>query len=487
MKIHLICCKTTDNAIGFDNKLLFQLKKDMQFFKKTTTDTSNPNLKNAVLMGRNTFLSIPKKYRPLENRINLIVSNNHYESIEEEAEKHSNTYVFNTIDQAIIYSFSNDAVENLYVIGGASLYNYFIENSLFDSMYLTDIITPKNIPSDTFFPTINIENYTIEHVASYIENDVKSLADGSIIPSLKFTINKYSNLIKNTIYKNDEELQYLNILADVLNNGDIRETRNATTISKFGVKMEFNITEYFPLLTTKKVYWKGIVHELLWFINSKTDSKELEKNNVKIWSGNSTRDYLDSIGLNHYDEGTCGPIYGFQWRHFNAEYKGPDEDYTNKGIDQLQNCIDLIKNDPTSRRIFMTAWNPCQLQEMALPPCHVSYQFYVRNGKYIDCQMYQRSGDLFLGVPFNIASTALLTYIIATKTNYIPGKIIIIIGDAHIYSNHIEQVKTQLLRKPYQFPCLKINKQDNIEDYTFDDFNITSYYPHPNIKAQMVA
>ena len=489
MKTHLITCKTSNNAIGFNNKLLFHLKKDMQFFKKMTTTTLDSNKLNAVLMGKNTFLSIPKNSFPLKDRINLIISNNNYDLINNNIKKcdYKNTYVFNTIDQAYYFCRNSSIVEDLFIIGGESIYNYFVKKNLMDTIYITDILNPTVNSGESFFPTIDIKDYTIENIVSGTEENVKFFPDNTIIDSVEFKINKYININKNNYSENLEEYQYLNILDDVLKNGEHRKTRNAETISKFGVRMEFNITDNFPLLTTKKVYWKGIVHELLWFIKARTNANELASNGVKIWNGNSSRDYLDSINLPHYEEGTCGPIYGFQWRHFNADYNGPNEDYTNKGIDQLKNCIDLIKNDPTSRRIFMTAWNPSQLNEMVLPPCHVSYQFYVRNNTFIDCQMYQRSGDLFLGVPFNIASTALLTYIIANNTGYKPGKIIIVIGDAHIYSNHIEQIKIQLSRKPYHFPFLGINKKELVENYEYDDFNLKSYCSHSSIKANMVS
>lgn len=291
--------------------------------------------------------------------------------------------------------------------------------------------------------------------------------------------------------ENMDEYQYLNLLKKVKTQGNIRQTRNSKTISLFGEKMEFDISESFPLLTTKKVYFKGIAHELLWFLNAKTDSKELEKNNVNIWKGNSSREYLDSIGLTLNQEGDCGPIYGFQWRHFNATYKGPDKDYKNEGIDQIENIISLLKNDPMSRRIFMSGWNPCQLKEMALPPCHVSYQFYVREEneqKMLDCMMYQRSGDLFLGVPFNIASTSMFVYILANICDMKPGKVNIVIGDAHIYEDHMEQIEEQLKREPGNFPKLMIHKKLNcVEELEYEDFILENYNPQAAIKAAMVA
>ena len=290
----------------------------------------------------------------------------------------------------------------------------------------------------------------------------------------------------------NNEKVYLDALKDILENGDIRKTRNSNTISKFSIKLDFDIREFFPLMTTKKVFWKGIVEELLWFIKGDTNSKHLEEKKVNIWKDNSTREFLDKSGLERYDEGTCGPIYGFQWRHFNADYFGADYNYSGTGVDQLQNCIDLIKNDPFSRRIFMSAWNPEQMDQMCLPPCHVSYQFYVNinknNEKELNCMMYQRSGDMFLGVPFNIASTSLLVYMIANMTNTKPGFVNIVIGDAHIYEEHIDAVKEQLSRNPYEAPQLvMMTTVGNINNYKNDDFTLINYTFHPAIKAKMIA
>jgi thymidylate synthase len=295
-------------------------------------------------------------------------------------------------------------------------------------------------------------------------------------------------------YNIDEQV-YLDSLSNILKNGELRKTRNANTISMFNVNISFNIEDTFPLLTTKRVYWKGVAEELLWFIKADTNANHLADKKVHIWDANSTREYLDSRGLNDYMTGECGPIYGYQWRHFNAEYI-PQKDRTdnfsleNKGVDQLQYIINTIKSDPTSRRLFMSAWNPCQLDQMCLPPCHVSYQFYVSNGEYLSCSMTQRSGDMFLGVPFNIASTALLTYMIAHATNLKPKSVHLNIGDAHIYEDHIDAVKELISRTPYNMPQLEINRKEeihNIEDFKYDDFIIKNYECHPTIKAKMVA
>jgi len=284
---------------------------------------------------------------------------------------------------------------------------------------------------------------------------------------------------------NTEEYGYLQMLTKILREGNIRNTRSGETLSLFGTHMSFSLANNkIPLLTTKKVFFRGIVEELLWFVNSRTDSKELENKKVNIWRGNTTRKFLDCLGLD-YNEGTCGPVYGFQWRHFKDTYKGSNEDYTGKGFDQLQECIRLIKENPTSRRIFMSAWNPLQLKEMCLPCCHVSYQWYVQNNK-LSCQMYQRSGDMFLGVPFNIVSTSLLTIMIAHITGLQPGNVSFCIGDAHIYKDHLEQVCKQLSRTPYSFPTLNINRKvDNIEDFKFEDFTLNDYKNYGILRAKM--
>jgi dihydrofolate reductase/thymidylate synthase len=209
-----------------------------------------------------------------------------------------------------------------------------------------------------------------------------------------------------------EEYQYINLIKHILENGISKDDRTGVgTLSIFSHNMTFNLRERFPLLTTKKVYWKAVVEELLWFISGSTNSNILKEKGVNIWDGNSSREFLDSRGLTHYNQGDIGPGYGFQWRHFGATYENMHSDYSGKGVDQLQQVIELIKKDPYSRRIVMTSWNPCDVDSMALPPCHMFCQFYVSKGGYLSCQMYQRSADMGLGVPFNIASYSLLTIV----------------------------------------------------------------------------
>ena len=293
------------------------------------------------------------------------------------------------------------------------------------------------------------------------------------------------------------EAAYLKLLKLVLETGDERITRNGTTRSLFGAHLSFDLKEGFPLLTTKKMFTKGIIAELIWFLNGRTDNRLLKEQGVHIWDGNSTREYLDSRGLGDYEEDECGPIYGYQWRRFNCPYPGREVPINKIPIDkpeqdQLAKIIHLIKNDPMSRRIVLSGWNPCQMDEMCLEPCHVLYQFYVRfdndGQKYLSCHLYQRSADLFLGVPFNIASSALLTHIIANITGCLVDKLIISFGDVHIYQDHIGVVKTQLTRTPYPFPQLEISKKiqlENLEELTLEIFSIRNYECWHALKAQM--
>jgi len=283
-----------------------------------------------------------------------------------------------------------------------------------------------------------------------------------------------------------DERGYLNQIEYILQHGHRKGDRTGTgVVSVFGSQGRYSLRDQFPLLTTKRVFWKGILEELLWFVKGSTNAKELSEKGVKIWDANGSRQFLDKSGFTDREEGDLGPVYGFQWRHYGAEYTDMHADYTGQGVDQLQKVIDTIKTNPEDRRIIMCAWNPKDLPLMALPPCHALCQFYVCDGE-LSCQLYQRSGDMGLGVPFNIASYALLTYMIAHITGLKPGDFVHTLGDAHVYINHIEPLKTQLQREIRPFPKLKIlRKVENINDFCADDFEICDYNPHPTIKMQM--
>jgi len=293
---------------------------------------------------------------------------------------------------------------------------------------------------------------------------------------------------------NQDENKYLNLLQKILDNGEERNDRTGTgTLSLFAEQIKFDISESVPLLTTKKMGWKTIIEELLWFLRGDTNANHLKEKGVNIWDGNTSRAFLDSRGLTQYPEGDIGAGYGFQWRHFGAEYKTCNDNYTNTGFDQISYILNELETNPVSRRIYMSAWNPAVLDKMALPPCHVSVQFYVNidkssGEKYLSCHMYQRSVDMFLGFPFNIFSYTVLTYILAKKTGMKPKELIISTGDTHIYRDHIEQVKTQLTRTPLKFPSLYLSdsiKNKDFADITIDDFQLADYVFHPAIKAPM--
>ncbi len=260
--------------------------------------------------------------------------------------------------------------------------------------------------------------------------------------------------------------QYLDLLDKVLKEGIKKEDRTGTgTISLFGHQMRFNLQEGFPLLTTKKVHLKSIIYELLWFIKGSTNVKYLQENGVRIWN-----EWAD-------EDGELGRIYGYQWRSWTAE-KG-------EHIDQLTSVIKQLKENPYSRRHIVSAWNVSDLDKMNLPPCHILFQFYVADNK-LSCQLYQRSADIFLGVPFNIASYALLTMMIAQETGYEPGDFVHTLGDAHIYTNHIEQVKEQLSRTPRSLPDMILNpKIKSVVDFEYEDFRLENYQPHPHIKGKI--
>lgn len=289
------------------------------------------------------------------------------------------------------------------------------------------------------------------------------------------------------------ERQYINLLEDILENGDKRKGRNGVTYSLFCKHLKFDLRNGFPLITTKKMFIRGIIEELLFFLRGDTDTTILDEKKINIWKGNTNSDFLSQKGL-PYAPGVMGPMYGYQWRHFGMKYevdsKGVPID-KNGGVDQLANVINLLKTDPTSRRILLTDYNPAQAEEGVLYPCHsIVIQFYVIDG-FLDIFCYNRSQDTLLGVPFNIASTALLHMIVAKLSDLTPRYFNLSMGDAHIYDVHKDAVKEQISRVPYRPPKMKINKElktlDDIKELKFEDFELVEYMSHPSIKAMMVA
>jgi thymidylate synthase len=286
-----------------------------------------------------------------------------------------------------------------------------------------------------------------------------------------------------------EEHQYLKLIRDIIEKGSDEKGRNGNVRVLIGASMRFSLKDNkIPFLTTKKLAWKTCLKELLWFMRGDTNNKHLKEENVHIWDDNGSRDFLDSRGLQHLEEDDLGPVYGHQWRHFNAEYTTCYKDYDGTGVDQLMNVIEALK-DPerrTSRRLIVSAWNPCQLDEMALPPCHLLMQFNVVNGNQLSCCLYQRSGDVGLGVPFNIASYSMMTRIIASICGLEASEFVYFLSNAHIYDDHIESLKEQMEREPYEFPSFEIKKEiSDIESIALDNFELRDYNFHSKISMKM--
>ncbi|KAJ8060544.1 hypothetical protein OCU04_010860 [Sclerotinia nivalis] len=318
--------------------------------------------------------------------------------------------------------------------------------------------------------------------------------------------------------KRHEEYQYLDLIREILETGEHRPDRTGTgTISLFApAPLKFSLTSstgtpILPLLTTKRVFLRAVLTELLWFISGSTSSLPLSSAGIKIWDGNGSRAYLDSIGLSHRAEGDLGPVYGFQWRHFGAKYIDAETDYTGQGVDQLAEIVWKLKNNPWDRRIILSAWNVADIKLMALPPCHMFAQFYVSFPKtpesstseantnhsnpeskpkgILHCQLYQRSCDMGLGVPFNIASYALLTHILAHACDLTPGTFTHTMGDAHVYVDHVDALKIQLEREPREFPELGILREDKgsgvVDGWKGEEFEVRGYKPHGKIDMKM--
>ena len=474
MKINLIASVNNDNIIGYEDKLLISSKDDMKYFKHITT-RSNNGKRNVCLMGWNTWQSIPNQ--PLKDRYNIIITENH--CVKETEDIISSSSLEDGLYWCVI---NQEKINKIFIIGGQSIYEQVILHykDNVELIYLTQfkIDTPVNIREIKYFPHIEYQYDKI-----YTETKLLrcKMIDKEVEIETDFNIYQHKNRI------NYQELEYLKLLRKI-SNISLTNSRNSLVSSSFGERLIFDLSLGFPLLTSKKMGFKTIMRELLWFISGSTSNKKLNEMNVHIWDQNASKEFLKSRNLD-YDEGELGPIYGFQWRHFGAEYINSDTDYTNKGKDQLKYIIDTIKNDPSSRRIILNSWNPMDLDKMALPPCHVMCQFNVNiSDNTLDCQLYQRSGDMFLGVPFNIASYSLLTHIIAHLTGYNVGKFIHILGDAHIYNTHFEAINKQMKNPTYKFPSLTISHDlqdiDNIDE---SYFTLINYHSCEKISAEMIS
>ena len=484
----------------FDN---YEVSSDyIDYIKSLTKD-------NIVVVTKETLQLI----QYIQPQLTIVVTDKH-EAFQKAIENEDKDYIiFETIEETknMIKKYISSKGFKVFIIG-SDLNTHFTNTyhsmtlTLIDKIHVHDgggvpPMTPyQDTPPDNCFfkpPSFqySLSSFTEKCVTTSCPTE--TLQEVPLYPNMKETVTKtyaYRTLTyhKTCNYIHDKyhcDSTYKSLAMKILNEGIEKSDRTGTgTVSSFGNMIEFDISQSVPVLTTKKIFWKSVIKELLWFLSGDTDSKNLSKQGVKIWEGNSSHEAQQKLGLGHLEQGDCGANYSFQWRHFGAEYKTCDDDYTDKGVDQIAYIENLLKTDKHSRRIFLTGWNPNDLHKTVLPPCHVSYQFYVDNNDGLSCHMYQRSQDVGLGAPFNIFSASVLTYILAMRCNLKPKRLVISIGDAHIYTDHNELIKKQLKRTSYAMPRLVLNqsiKTNDWKDMSIDDFNLIGYFTNPAIKAHM--
>ena len=472
-KFQIVAALCKNRGIGYKNSLPWpNINADLKHFKIITSQDNS-----RVIMGKNTWESLPKK--PLPKRTNVVITR---------TPKIKNALAVNTFKDSL-----GDC--NNFVIGGEQLYKTALNDYGLNctKIHLTEI--DKEFKADTFFP--KIPGYF------KVTNTKKEYDEDNNI-NLKFKT--YENMAD----LESEEYQYLECMKDILTNGEYYMDRTKTgVISKFDKNLNFTINTLnpdddpinhkykIPMLTTKKMFSRGIIEELLWFLRGGVDAKWLQDKNVHIWDGNTSREFLDNSGLNYYDVGEIGPGYGHQWVNWGGNWR-ENKNINNlikgtNGINQIKNIIETLKYNPESRRMILTAWNVQDISKMALPPCHMTYIFKVSNHndkhKKVNCKVLLRSNDMFLGNPFNILSASFLTILIARAANMIPGNVALSICDAHIYSDNVEQVKKQIERVPLKFPTMKLSKDiaswEDMLELTSSDFKIENYYSWSRLNAKM--
>lgn len=456
-----------DKTYGYDKNGEIPWRKlyseDMKMFKKTTIGEGN----NCVIMGRKTWDSIGKK--PLIDRYNIILTRN--DVIMNNVENGSNFHFDQNIDKALEY-IHNNKFDNIFVLGGESLWNEFLNRKLVNNIFITIIPDVQDFNCTKHFNIFSHKRF----------KDFKFVEE-NILDSNK--PDKQSAIVKHYKYQNKEELLFLKTLDKIIKKGVYKMDRSGVgTYSLFGKSFSYDIRNYrLPVFTHRKVFIRGIIEELLFFISGKTNTKILEEKKVNIWKQHTSREYLDKMGLSSdkYKEGSYGPAYGFQLRHWGAEFEGDDADYTGKGIDQLQYIVDLLKDKEkrNSRRILFSYWNPSVIDKVPLPSCHVLYNFFVNpETEELSVSFYQRSNDFALAAVFNIVSASLLTFMLCKITGLKPCKCVHNIGDLHLYSNQIESVKEFMNNSSdinYPVMGFKEKKYENMEDFSYEDFVLMFY------------
>lgn len=439
-------------AIGDHGKLPWSLAQDLRYFKRMTTRG-----RSAIIMGRKTWDSFGRK--PLPNRVNIVISR----SLTSQETFDDN--VSNCSDNAIYAASFKDALEAVpanhttWVIGGAEIYSAAIKVTQNVTIHQTEIYSDFK-EADVFWRIP--DDFTMIGATEFQTEIDQKTQQPLLYRQLKWTrelsIADYSQLAVNV---NQEENQYLDLITRVMQSSVLTDNRTGVkTKSIFGGHMRFNLSTGFPAITTKSLFWRGVVEELLWILSGDTNARHLADIGVHIWDKDTSRKYLDKRGRQHLAEFEAGATYGHNMRHFGAKYTGAAADYTGLGIDQLAAAIKTLKHDPTDRRIIINLWDPNSLADAALPPCLLMYIFYVADGR-LSCMAIQRSADLMLGVPFNIASSSLFTHILANMVGLLPGEVDHNMTNVHIYESHFEAAAEQLLRRPFAKCALEMPKEDD--------------------------
>jgi thymidylate synthase len=456
--VNVILACTEKFGIGYKGTIPWHCPEELKLFKQITDG-------HLLIVGRITAESLPN----LPNRVVYCVSRRLYKLGKDK----NDCCVYDSVEEAVNKAYIDHPNKKIFIAGGEEVYkSAFNSNKLkIERLYVSTIHTPGLvITCDRFFDWQMASSWYLE-----FEQEYGGFTHRVFVPT--------SDPL--------QEQKYINLLQAILDEGSIRVGRNGETKSIFHYNLSFDLTQSFPLLTTKKMFFRGIVEELLFFLRGDTDTKKLEEKGINIWSGNTNRAFLDSLNMKDRTEGLMGPMYGYQWRNFNAPYDEEKGRPITPGIDQLRDVINTIKTDPTSRRILFTDFNPAQAKQGVLYPCHsLIIQFYV-DGEFLDLTCYNRSQDAFLGVPFNIASTALLLTIIAQVCGLTARHMHITMGDVHIYKEHYDLAQEQIKRYPYVPPKVIIKKElksiEDIEALQYEDFELLKYKSHPAMKAEMKA
>ena len=471
----------TDNkdGIGKNNTIPWKISDDFRHFRNIT-------LHSYIIMGRNTWNSLPKK--PLPNRTNIIISSTtnlqvnessyiiRYNPLVISCNSNSVIYVFTSLDLALscIYNSKCDGQKNTFVIGGQQLYEEAINHDECNKIYQTKIY--KTFDCDTFFPKLP-NTFNLVDVSKFkLEGDIH------------FRYYTYQKNVYSHRFTNQEETNYIQLLRNILGYGEKKSNRTGVnTFSLFGKQLEYDLSDTFPILTTRKQFFRGIFEELLFYLRGYTNNNKLVEKGVNVWTGNTTREFLDSRNLD-YEEGDMGPTYGFNFRNFGGKYVSCNTEHST-GHDQLSELIHTLKTDRDSRRMIITLWDPINNKKSALPSCMCFYQFYVSNKTNLDLQVYIRSSDYFLANNWNTCTAALFVHLLCNVDgiDLKPGTLSVVMGDVHVYENQLEGIKQSLTRKPKPFPKLVVSgKKDCITDFSFDDVKLIGYDAEPKIKVDMV-